>query len=246
MKTQNTVRKTMMCDNAGCLKGAPQEEAVMKLGLSIITAAAIIFTLASASPSFAGEVISNPDGTTIWQAGIDGVEIEWANGSLNRIYSRASQPVNFPDRQGINKAQIIAEEKAKAAIIRFTEQQVASARVIAEVQNDMSKTTRNQGTKQEEDIQKSSQRQMLESLSEITSSASAGKLRGVVVLERGYDQKEEAAWVKVGISKKTMGASESLRDALSGKPAAAATEQKSTSPMQFPGSETQRSQQKEW
>jgi hypothetical protein len=219
----------------------------MKKRIAII-AAAIISTLASAFTSSAGEVTPNPDGTTVWQAGIDGVEIEWApDGSFNRIYSRFSQLVNFPDRQGISKAQIIAEEKAKAAIIRFIDQHVASARVVAEVQNDMSQATRNRGTKQEEDVQKTSQRQMVESLSEITSSASAGKLRGVIVLERGYDQKEELAWVKVGISKKTMGASDSLHDALSRKPAVAPTEQKkSTDPMQFPGSETQQSKQKDW
>lgn len=223
----------------------------MKMRSSVIAAFAIIATLASTLPSSAGEVTSNPDRTTVWQAGIDGVEIEWApDGSFNRIYSRFSQPVSFPDRQGISKAQTIAEEKAKAAIIRFMDQRVASARVVAEVQNDMSHATRTQGTKQEEDVQKKSQRQMVESLSEITSSIAAGKLRGVIILERGYDQKEELAWVKVGISKKTMGAAGSLNDALSGKPTNAPTntqtEQKPTTPMQLPGSETQQSKQKDF
>jgi hypothetical protein len=219
----------------------------MKICISLVTAA-ILSTLASAPPSYAGEVTSNPDGTTVWQAGIDGVEIEWApDGSFDRIYSRVSHPVNFPDRQGITKAQIIAEEKAKAAIIRFMDQRVASARVVAEVQNDMSQATRNRGTRQEEDVQKTSERKMVESLSEITSSASIGKLRGVIILERGYDQKEELAWVKVGVSKKTMGVSDSLHDALSRKPVPAPTQQnKSTNPLQFPGSETQRSRQKDW
>lgn len=217
----------------------------MKTKVSIITAAALMCSLAWQFPSTAGELTSNADGTTLWQAGIDGVEIEWApNGSFNRIYSRFSQPVNFPDRQGISKAQIIAEEKAKAAIIRFMGQQVASARVVAEVQNDMSQATRTGGTKQEEDVKKTSQRQMVESLSEVTSSASAGKLRGVIVLERGYDQKEEVAWVKVGLSKKTMETSDSLSDALSGNPTP--TEQKPGSSMQLPGSETQKSKQKDW
>ena len=156
----------------------------------------------------------------------------------------------FPDRQGINKAQIIAEEKAKAAIIRFMDQHVASARVVAEVQNDMSQAPRTQGTKQDENIQKTSQRQMLECSSKVTSSAAAGKLSGVIILERGYDQKEELAWVKVGISKKTMGAAGGLKDAVSGKPASAPTntqtEQKPTTPMQMPESEVQRSKQKDY
>jgi hypothetical protein len=37
-----------------------------------------------------------------------------SGGSFNRIYSRYTQTVAIPDRQGIAKAQIIAEEKAKA------------------------------------------------------------------------------------------------------------------------------------
>jgi hypothetical protein len=130
------------------------------------------------------------------------------------------------------------------------DQHVASARVVAEVQNDMNQSTRTQGTKQDENIQKTSQRQMVESLSEVTSSAAAGKLSGVIILERGYDQKEELAWVNVGISKKTMGIAGSLKDALSGKPTNAPTntqtEKKPTTPMQLPGSETQQSKQKDF
>lgn len=93
--------------------------------------------------------------------------------------------MEFPDRRGVSKAQTIAEEKAKAAIVRFLEQEVASARVVAEVQNDMSSANLSRGSNRAENIQKSSQRQMIESLTEITSSASAGQLRGVIVLERG-------------------------------------------------------------
>lgn len=231
----------------------------MKIILSIIAASAAVFILTSASSSLAGEVTSNSDGTTVWQAGVDNVEIEWApDGSFSRVYSRFSQPVNFPDRQGISKAQIIAEEKAKAAIIRFMDQHVASARVVAVVENDMNQSTRTKGTNQDENIQKMSQRQMVESLSEVTSSAAAGKLRGVIVLERGYDQKEEIAWVKVGISKKTMGAAGGLKDALQGNPTPPAKMnpsagqmnpsggQKSNNPMQLPGSEVQRSKQKDF
>jgi hypothetical protein len=40
----------------------------------------------------------------------------------------------------------------------------------------------------------------------------------VIVLERGYDQKAEAAWVKVGISKKTMAGAQNLKNALAGMP----------------------------
>ena len=94
---------------------------------------------------------------------------------------------------------------------------------------------------------------MIENLTEVTSSAAAGKLRGVIVLERGYDEKEEVAWVKVGISQKTMNASQSLEDALRGKsvPSAGPSSQGGpTTPnnggVHSPGSEIQRSPQKDW
>jgi hypothetical protein len=168
-----------------------------------IVALLVFSCVAFANISLAGE-IGQTDAGIVWQAGIDGVEIEWApDGSFNRIYSRYTQPVAIPDRQGISKAQIIAEEKAKAAIIRFNEQNVASARVVGEIQNDMNQTTSSKDGGKASAISKTSQRQMIESLSEVTSSAAAGKLRGVIVLERGYDEKEGVAWVKVGISQKT-------------------------------------------
>jgi hypothetical protein len=204
--------------------------------------------------ALAGEVDTKADGTTVWQAGIDGVEIEWgSDGSFSRIYSRYTQPVAFPDRQGITTAQTIAEEKAKAAIVRFIDQEVASKRVVAEVQNTMNQSTRERGTGKEANITKTSQRQMIENLTEVTTSAAAGKLRGVIILERGYDEKDEVAWVKVGISQKTMRASDSLKDGLTNKSTVskpADSEERGTrskgSSIPLPGSEVQRPQQKDW
>jgi hypothetical protein len=218
-------------------------------GCSVV---ALLFSsyLAFASVTLAGEIIQT-DAGAVWQAGIDGVEIEWnPDGSFNRIYSRYTQPVAIPDRQGISKAQVIAEEKAKAAIVRFNTQEVASGRVVTEIQNDM-----NQTSSTKDAITKTSQRQMLESLSEVTSSVAAGKLRGVIVLERGYDEKEGLAWVKVGISQKTMNASKSLENALKGQSAPSAgpsspggptTPNNGGASVRSPGSELQRSPQKDW
>ena len=74
------------------------------------------------------------DGAVIWQAGIDGVQIEWrADGSVNRISSRYGTPVEFADRRGLTKMQVIAEEKAKGSIIRFLDQSVTSTRLLADV-----------------------------------------------------------------------------------------------------------------
>lgn len=212
-----------------------------------VTSTIVLLAAFGASPSSAGTIEAQPDGSSVWQAGIDGVEIEWApDGSFNRIYSKFTQSVAFPDQQGIGKSQIIAEEKAKAAIIRFMDQQVATSRVTAEVQADMTKSSRTRADGKDE-ISKTSQRQSIESLTEVTASAASGRIAGVIVLERGYDQKAEAAWVKVGISKKTMASSQSLKNALattssaSERPAA-----KTGAGVMTPGSHVQRSEQKDW
>jgi hypothetical protein len=81
---------------------------------------AALLVLATAQTAWAGDVVVEADGGTRWQAGIDGVEIEWApDGSVKRLYSRYGQPVEFADRRGVSGAQTISEEKAKAAIVRF-------------------------------------------------------------------------------------------------------------------------------
>jgi hypothetical protein len=216
--------------------------------LARVASGIVLLAAFGATPSSAGTVETQSDGSSVWQAGIDGVEIEWSpDGSFNRIYSKFTQSVAFPDQQGIGKSQTIAEEKAKAAIIRFMDQQVATARVTAEVQNDMNKSSRTRADGKDE-ISKTSQRQSIENLTEVTSSAAAGRLRGVIVLERGYDQKAEAVWVKVGVSKKTMASAQSLKNALaetsgvSDKPAAKSDAASSMTP----GSHVQRSEQKDW
>jgi hypothetical protein len=216
-------------------------------------AMAIVSMNFAISSSFAGQIEANADGVTVWQAGIDGPRIEWApDGSFSRLYSRYSQPVAFPDRQGIIKAQIIAEEKAKAAIIRFLDQQVVTGQLITEVTNDMNQSTRTKGTEEGDRLTKTSQRQMIENLTEVTASASSGRLHGVIVLERGYDDKDEVAWVEVGISKKTIGTARSLGDAINNEPgksgaaSAQSGSQKGINSLQMPGSEVQRSPQKDW
>jgi hypothetical protein len=201
------------------------------------------------STAYAGDVSTKPDGSTVWQAGVDGVEIEWAaDGSFNRIYSLYTQPVEFPDRRGIRKAQIIAEEKAKAAIIRFIDQHVSTKRVVTEVDNDFQQSTLTRGTGKQNEITKKNERTMIENLSEITGSSAAGNLRGVIILEQGYNKKAEEAWVKVGISKKTMATSNALKNALDNKsPTDTSSGQTQTgSGIILPDSEVKKSKQKDW
>lgn len=180
----------------------------------VIQLATLLAALALSSGfAAAGSVQEQEDGNTVWQAGIDGVEIEWnADGSVKRISSKYSTPVEFGDRRGISKAQIIAEEKAKAAIVRFLDQTSSSARIITEVDNDLQKATQERETDKKPNVKKLNERTMIETLTEVTTSFASGHLKGVIVLEKGYSDKTEEAWVVVGISEKTIKAARGVKE----------------------------------
>jgi len=161
----------------------------------------------------AGDVVQAED-SRVWRAGIDGVEVEWStDGSVRRISSQISQPVQFPDRRGIRKAQTIAEEKAKAAIIRWIKQESFSSRVVTEIDQDLETASRERSG-EGESWSKTNQRQMVENLTEVVGSFAKGSLRGVMILEKGYDEDKEEAWVKVGISKKSIAATGQVENML--------------------------------
>ncbi len=178
------------------------------VGLSIAMA------YGSSSGAVAGEVSAQPDGAIIWQAGVDGPKIEWnVDGSFRRIFSRYATPVEFPDRRGIYKAQVIAEEKAKAAIIRYLKQYLTSTHTGKEIEDDVEKATRERNTGNNPNFTKTNSRTLVSNLTEVTTSVASGTLRGVVVLEKGYDEKAEEAWAVVGISNDSIRAAEALKGA---------------------------------
>jgi hypothetical protein len=187
----------------------------MSLGFPrVLVAGFTLAALLSAHPCIAGELTTTPDGGSIWKAGIDGVEIEWnPDHTIKRVYSLTTQPVNFPDQRGVMKAQKIAEEKAKAAIIEFMHQTVTSSSVVTEINNDMQQSMVSQGGNSPAALSRSNQRTMTENLTQVTSSFASGSLNGVMVLERGYDSTAEMAWTKVGISQKSMAAALALHQA---------------------------------
>lgn len=215
----------------------------MRLGMLIICA---IFVTSTASPVLAGNADINIDGSVTWQAGVDGVEIEWApDGTIRRLYSRYSTPVEFADRRGISKAQIIAEEKAKANIVRYLNQSVSSSRVVAEVQADINKATQLRETDERATVKKVDERTIIESLTELTTSFSAGSLRGVIVLEKGYDDKLEEVWVTVGISDKTIAAARGVQNMINNK-STTAKDSDGLSKMGVQQSEIRKSKEQDW
>ena len=212
-----------------------------------ITIFLMLFSICLLQPLMAGEAGVNNDGSVTWQAGVDGVEIDWnPDGSVRRISSRYSTPVEFADRRGVYKAQIVAEEKAKASIIRFLKQSSASTRIVAEVQTDINKATQNRETGEKAIVRKSDERVLIESLTEITASFAAGTLRGVIVLEKGYDEKTQEAWVVVGISDKTLNASRSVNNMLEGNNTNSPNASSGDSGIEKQPSEVRRHQNPNW
>lgn len=217
----------------------------MKLRTMISYSLIFMCLMCPAFPSLAGDADVHADGGVTWQAGVDGVEIEWhTDGSIKRLYSRYSTPVEFADRRGISKAQVIAEEKAKANIIRFMNQSISSTRIVAEVQSDINKATQHRETSKEATVKKVDERTIMESLTEVTTSFASGSLRGVIVLERGYDEKTQEAWVTVGISEKTIAAARSVRGMVSSSPKTESTGKSSEIGTQE--GEVRKSKQQDW
>jgi len=216
--------------------------------VSAILFSSLIAFCIGAAPVRAGEADITKDGAVTWQAGVDGVEIDWnLDGSIRRASSRYSTPVEFGDRRGIAKAQVIAEEKAKAAIIRFMKQAATSSRLVTEIENDLNKATQHRETGTAATVKKVDERTLIENLTELTGSFAAGTLSGVIVLEKGYDAKAEEAWVVVGVSDKTIRAARDLRSMTSGThPAAAAPSPAKSDSIKIEPSEVHRSNQKNW
>lgn len=190
--------------------------------LTGIRLAACIGTLLATAASAQG-IMTNSDGTATYSSGVDGPKIEYdKDGSFLRVSEKYTQPVNFPDRRGIHTAYVIAEEKAKGAIVRFISEQVATGRVVTETENDLSKTSSSTGSDGQK-LSDTAQRTIIQNLTELTQSAAAGTLSGVVVIDQGYDEKAAEVWVVVGISKKSRAAAQSFKALTTGDaPASAA------------------------
>jgi len=143
-----------------------------------------------------------------------GVELKFdANGQLLSIKSTFFHPVEFPDRRGINKAYIIAEEKAKANIARYMRQASSSTRTVREVDDSLSKATRN-SSGEGASWSKENTRKVIETLEEVTGSSAQAVLQGVRILERSYDEKAEEVKVVVGINRQSRSGAAQLEQSM--------------------------------
>lgn len=170
----------------------------------------------------------------------DGLGVELRldrSGKLLSIKSTHQHPVEFQDRRGINKAYIIAEEKAKANIARFMNQTVSTSRVTTELDDSTSLSSRNRSNSGES-WTKDNSRKVTESLMEITTSQASAILRGVRVIERSYNEKNEEVSVVVGINRESAQAAQQLQKGIGGEDGSEKT--KSPSSNKFPSIDSEK------
>jgi hypothetical protein len=182
----------------------------MKSYLRVTVAIALFFGVIG----FAGAEASISDvGGVKWKAGIDGVEIEWSpNGGVERMYSTVYQAVEFNDRRGINNGYKIAELKAKSAIVKFIKQSVSSRETYNELQAELNTALQKRKTGEGVVQEKVDERKFTASFQEAITSVASGNLSGVVILERGYSEKDSEVWVSVGISDRTKRAANAAKE----------------------------------
>lgn len=121
------------------------------------------------------------------------------------------QPVSFADSAGINKATIIAEERAKGAMVRWQSQRQSVGRSVESVDTDISTSTRvidGDGNS----ISDITGREVTNTLRQLDSSFASANLSGVVRIREVYDREKGEVCVAVAYSEKTINA---VKEALS-------------------------------
>ena len=179
----------------------------MKINLKIILLALTSLAFNSFAETTASVTPQNE--ASITDDGL-GVELKFdKNGKLLSLRSTFRHPVEFGDRRGINKAYIIAEEKAKANIARYMNQIVTTSRITTEIDDSLSKSARSRNNSGES-WTKDNTRNVTESLKEITTSSASAILKGVRIIERSYVEKDEEVKVVIGINRDSQSGADQL------------------------------------
>lgn len=213
--------------------------------IQVLTAAA----LAACSGWAVAESVATVDASNQAVVGDDGLGVELrfdAAGQLLSVKSTYLHPVEFPDRRGINKAYLIAEEKAKANIARYMRQVSTTSRTVREIDDSLSRSTRNSGG-EGSSWSKENTRKVIETLEEVTGSSAQAVLQGVRILERAYDEKGEEVKVVVGINRQSMAGAAQLGSGLGvlNTGGASGSAKPSQAGGQFPGQPSERRRAKD-
>jgi hypothetical protein len=141
-----------------------------------------------------------------------GVELTFdGDGAMVSIKSTASHAVDIANARGIEKAYIIAEEKAKAAILRFKDQFSANSTVVTQIDDSLNMVTQSKGTAGAVWSEQNTQN-VSESVKQIMSSSSSGMLSGVIMLHQEFNKDEGKVIVVIGQNRTTAAAAQQLKN----------------------------------
>ena len=142
---------------------------------------AVFIAITAASASYAD------DDSLCGDAGLGGVSVD---GEKQRMTSVYYQAVKFPDRSGIRKAVIIAEERAKGEMVRYFSQNQSTMRTIEETDSESEEATRlvdENGSV----MNRSITRAQAAVLTQVDASFASGDLSGMMKIEESYDSDAE-------------------------------------------------------
>ena len=131
----------------------------------------------------------------------DGVTVD---AEAQRLMSVHREPVRFPDAGGRRDARIIAIERAKGAIVRYTDQRQQTYRSVEE--STRTETARSRATGgANPGAEDRTSRSETEVLRLVDSSVAEGRLRGLLLLEERYDADAGTLCVAMGVSARSAG-----------------------------------------
>ena len=129
----------------------------------------------------------------------DGIIIE---ADKSRVISVYRQPVKFLDRSGVRKASVIAQERAKGAIVRYFSQFQTTMREIEEVDQDGEDATRIVDSNGDVTARTITRNQSAV-LRQLDASFAASNISGILQIEESFDKEMSEVCVAVGYSAKS-------------------------------------------
>lgn len=151
---------------------------------------------------------------------LDGVTLEDQKKLVVSVYNHT---VSIPDPTGLRKARIIAQERAKAEIVRYFNQFQIASRTVIEDDSTSGETTRlvdGSGAATSSIFTRSQS----ETLTQIDQSIASGGLRGVVQVDESYDATTQTLCVAMGFSAKTAAGARDALEWMNGSTATSADE----------------------
>lgn len=181
------------------------------VALGLISVIGLVYAAPQEVPQ--GESPSNiqaahDESVIVYQEPTTGVEIIFASDGKNweKIIASGESELLFGDRKDVRKATSKATLRAKANIAKFMKEKLSTTETLEEI----TKTISNSSSKGGEATTTGSERKTVETVIESIRNSSEAILKGILILEQQINQKEKVVKIKVGVSRKTMKAADSL------------------------------------